>query len=122
MLRYILGNRIVKQYKSSTKRRTKMKQVAILSVLCALILLGTVSIGHAAPNWWRFLPKPIILPVDSVSIGSSINIAAIDFKKYLPRPIVLPADSSGYSQQIELAALPAPKNPPFPWLKKTVTA
>jgi len=81
-----------------------MKKVAILTTLCGIIFAGITTTCYAAPNWGRFLPRPIVIPVDSSSAGSDITIAAIDFRKYLPRPIVNPTDSTEFSAPIELAS------------------
>ena len=100
-----------------------MKKAAMFTALCGIIFAGITSTCNAAPNWGRFLPRPIVIPVDSSSLNSDIIIAAIDFRKYLPRPIVMPADSAGSSSPIELAAAPVAKNPPPPpWLRRTLTA
>lgn len=137
-----------------------MKKAAIFTALCGIIFAGITSTCYARPNWERFLPRPIVIPADS--LGSDVIIAAIDFRKYLPRPIVIPTDSTGFSAPIELtssyqgeitickktitgpslpptpidrkkltnhqeeivisAARIAKDPPPFPWLRKTLTA
>ena len=111
-----------------------MKKAAILTALCGLIFAGITTTCYAAPNWGRFLPRPIVMPVDSTSAGSDIIIAAIDFRKYLPRPIVIPTDSAEFSTPIDLAAsyqdgviickkaITGPSVPPTPVDRKTMTA
>jgi len=81
-----------------------MKKAAILTALCGIIFAGITTTCYAAPNWGRFLPRPIVMPVDSTSLSSDITVVAIDFRKYLPRPIIAPTDSTGFSSPIELAA------------------
>ncbi|HBZ85802.1 MAG: hypothetical protein A2509_12140 [Candidatus Edwardsbacteria bacterium RIFOXYD12_FULL_50_11] len=81
-----------------------MKKVTIFAALCGIIFAGITTTCYARPNWERFLPRPIVIPVDSSSLSSDITIAAIDFRKYLPRPIVIPVDSAGFSSPIELTS------------------
>ncbi|MDQ7799522.1 MAG: hypothetical protein RDU76_11380 [Candidatus Edwardsbacteria bacterium] len=98
-----------------------MKKVTIFAALCGVIFAGITTTCYARPNWGRFLPRPIVIPADS--LGSDIIIAAIDFRKYLPRPIINPGDSTGFSSPIELVAAPIAKDPPpHPWLRRTLTA
>lgn len=111
-----------------------MKKAAILTALCGLIFAGITSTCNAAPNWGRFLPRPIVIPVDSASVSSDIIIAGIDLRRYLPRPIVIPVDSAGFTVPIELAStyqdeiiickkqIVGPYVPPTPFDRKTLTA
>lgn len=98
-----------------------MKKAVIFIALCGLIFAGIANICNACPNWGRFLPKPIVVPVDSFSTGGDVNIAIKDLRRYLPLPIVVP-DSIQYSKPIEMATAPISKDPPIPWIIKTRTS
>jgi hypothetical protein len=109
-----------------------MKKVTIFAALCGIIFAGIATTCNAAPNWGRFLPRPIVIPVDSSS-SSNVIIAAIDLRKYLPRPIVNPTDSIGFSAPIELTSsnqnginickktITGPSVPPTPIDRKKLT-
>ncbi|MBU1356099.1 MAG: hypothetical protein KJ620_05985 [Candidatus Edwardsbacteria bacterium] len=111
-----------------------MKKAAVLTALGGLIFAGITTTCYAAPNWARFLPRPIVIPVDSSSVSNDITIAAIDFRKFLPRPIVIPVDSVEFSGPIELASSyqggiiickkskTGPSIPPTPIDRRTLTS
>ena len=111
-----------------------MKKAAILTALCGIIFAGITSTCYAAPDWGRFLPRPIVIPVDSYSASNDITIAAIDFRKFLPRPIVIPVDSVEFSTPIKLTssyqggiiickkAITGPSVPPKPFDRRTLTS
>jgi len=101
-----------------------MKRTIVTLVLCGIVLAGITSNSEAAPNWWKYLPRPIIMPPpDSVSNNGELIMAAPNWWKYLPRPIIIPSDSFVCSESIRLTALPVSQDPPPPpWIRRTLTA
>lgn len=101
-----------------------MKRTIVTLILCGIIFAGIASNSEAAPNWWKYLPRPIIMPPpDSVSNNGELIMAAPNWWKYLPRPIIMPCDSLGYSTPILIATIPVSQDPPpFPWIRRTLTS